>query len=147
VVKGRDPRQEIYDRLMGESTRKRLRERGAELTWIDVGHFDIPDKQVAEQRVAAWQAKWIGDAKIVRAYGEAQRTTYQELGRAEAQAEMLMSIVHALEDIGSQGDQQQHLRKVVLARIASLLDGMRDQVRSPLNLTGSVDFTDSEGQE
>ena len=133
VASGHDPRREIYDRIKSSAPRSRLRERGAELMWIDIGHFDIPDKQVAEQRITTWQAKWVGDANIVRAYGESQRLIYQELGRAEAQAEMLMSIVHALEDVGSGGNSQQHLRKVMLARIASLLDGMRDQVRSDEN--------------
>jgi hypothetical protein len=127
VGQGRDPRSEIYERLRSGSVRGKLRVRGAELVWIDIGHFDVPDKQVAEQRVNTWQAKWIGNANIVRAYGESQRLAYQELGRAEAQAEMLMSIVHALEDVGSQGDSQQHMRKVILARIARLIDAMREQ--------------------
>ena len=128
VSQGHDPRAEVYN-LIKSGARGRLKERGAELMWIDIGHFDIPNKQVAEQRVSSWQAKWVGDANIVRAYGESQRVTYQELGRAEAQSEMLMSIVHALEDVGDKDNSQQNLRKVMLARIASLLDGMRDQVR------------------
>ena len=129
VSEGHDPRAEVY-KLIKSGARGRLFERGAELTWIDIGHFNIPNKQVAEQRVSSWQAKWVGDANIVRAYGESQRVTYQELGRAEAQAEMLMSIVHALEDVGGDKENsQQNLRRVMLARIASLLDGMRNQVR------------------
>lgn len=91
----------------------------------------LPEKQVAEQRVSTWQTRWAGNANLVRAYGEAQRLAYQELGRAEAQAELLMSIVHALEDMEKQGDSRQHLRKIVLARIAGLLDAMRAQVALP----------------
>jgi hypothetical protein len=71
-----------------------------------------------------WQAKWAGDANIVRAYGESQRLAFQEMGRAEAQAEMLMSIVHGLEEVGSQTNARQNTRAIYLARIAQLLDAM-----------------------
>lgn len=128
---GQDPRQEIYRQLYHGSAPKRLRERGAELRWVDIGHFELPEKQIAEQRVTAWQTRWMGNANLMRAYGEAQRLAYQELGRAEAQAELLMSIVEALEDVQPKGDSQQHLRKIVLARIAGLLDAMRAQVALP----------------
>ncbi len=129
VSYGHDPRHELYERIQHGSVKGNLRARGAELMWIDIGHFEIPDKQVGEQRSSTWQAKWIGDAHVVRAYGESKLLTYQEMGRAEAQTEMLMSIVHALQDVGAESDSRQHLRKVTLARIASLLDGMREQIR------------------
>jgi hypothetical protein len=128
---GQDPRQEIYQQLYRGSTPARLYERGAELRWVDIGHFELPEKQIAEQRVTTWQTRWIGNANLMRAYGEAQRLAYQELGRAEAQAELLMSIVQALEDVQLKGDSQQHLRKIVLARIAGLLDAMRAQEALP----------------
>lgn len=128
---GQDPRQEIYRQLYRGSTPARLFERGAELRWVDIGHFELPEKQIAEQRVTTWQTRWMGNANLMRAYGEAQRLAYQELGRAEAQAELLMSIVQALEDVQLKGDSQQHLRKIVLARIAGLLDAMRAQEALP----------------
>jgi hypothetical protein len=124
---GKDPRQEIYDRLMTGPTRERLLERGAELTWMDLGHFEVLEEEVGKQHVSTWQAKWIGDAKILRAQGEARRIAYQDLGRAEAQADILVNIVHALEQIGMPGDSRQNMRTIYLARIAQLLDIMGRQ--------------------
>jgi len=130
-LQGTDPRGEIYKLFNSETARSRFKAVGAELLWIGIGHFDIPDKQVDEQRVSAWQAKWIGDAKVVRAFGEAKRIAYQEMGRAEAQAEMVMSIVHALEEAGEQGNPRQKMRAVYLAKIAQLLDSMSQQYLPP----------------
>jgi hypothetical protein len=126
-AQGDDPRGEIYRKFNSERVRSQFTCRGAELLWIGIGHFEIPDK-VVDQRVTSWQTKWIGDANIVRAFGESQHMAYQELGRAEAEAEMLMSIVHALEDVGAQeGDSRQKIRTIYLARIAQLLEAMGKQ--------------------
>jgi hypothetical protein len=126
-AQGGDPRGEIYKQFYSEGGIKRFKEKGAELLWIDIGHFDIPEKQVAEQRLSTWQARWAGNANVVRAYGESHRLAFQEMGRAEAQAEMLMSIVHGLEDVGAQNDSRQNTRAIYLARIAQLLDAMGRQ--------------------
>jgi hypothetical protein len=123
-----DARGDIYRELYSQSGRNRFREKGAELIWIDIGHFETPEKTVIEQRVNTWQARWLGNANVVRATGEAQRTASQELGRAEAQAEMLKNIVHSLESIGAPGEaRQQNIRALYLARIAQLLDAMSTQ--------------------
>jgi hypothetical protein len=135
-AQGNDPRGEIYERFNSDSVRYKFSCRGAELLWVGIGHFDVASKQVSEQRVNAWQAKWVGDAKVVRAFGESQRLAYQEMGRAEAEAEMLMSIVHALEDVGAQeGDSQQRMRTIYLARIAQLLESMGKQQLPPRGST------------
>ncbi len=130
-AQGSDPRGEIYKQFYSEAGARRFKEKGAELLWIDIGHFDIPDKQVAEQRLSTWQARWAGNAGVVRAYGESHRLAFQEMGRAEAQAEMLMSIVHGLEDVGAQSDVRQNTRAIYLARIAQLLDAMGRQALPP----------------
>jgi hypothetical protein len=85
-----NPRTEIRNRFTSKPIRERFKYLGAELLWLDIGHFNFPEKAVGEQRVEAWQAKWIGDAAVERAYGDAQRLAYQEMGRAEAQADMLL---------------------------------------------------------
>jgi len=127
-AQGDDPRGEIYKKFNSEGVRDQFKRHGADLLWIGIGHFEIPAKQVIEQRVTSWQAKWVGNANIVRAFGESQRMAYQELGRAEAEAEMLMSIVHALEDVDAQqGDSRQKIRTIYLARIAQLLEAMSKQ--------------------
>jgi hypothetical protein len=131
ILQSEDPRGEIHRRFLSDSGRARFAEKGAELLWIDIGHFDTPEKQVAEQRVNTWQARWRGNANVVRAYGESQRLAYEEMGRAEAQAEMLMSIVHGLEDVAARGEPRQNIRALYLARIAQLLDAMGRQQALP----------------
>lgn len=131
IIQSEDPRGEIHRQFLSDSGRARFKERGAELLWIDIGHFETPEKQVAEQRVNTWQARWLGNANVIRAYGESQRMVYQEMGRAEAQAEMLMSIVHGLEDVAARGEPRQNIRALYLARIAQLLDAMGRQQALP----------------
>lgn len=131
ILQSEDPRGAIHRQFLSDSGRVRFKERGAELLWIDIGHFETPEKQVAEQRVNTWQARWMGNANVVRAYGESQRMVYQEMGRAEAQAEMLMSIVHGLEDVAARGEPRQNIRALYLARIAQLLDAMGKQQALP----------------
>jgi regulator of protease activity HflC (stomatin/prohibitin superfamily) len=131
ILEGEDPRGEIHRRFLSESGSARFAEKGAELLWIDIGHFETPEKQVAEQRVNTWQARWRGNANVIRAYGESQRLAYEEIGRAEAQAEMLMSIVHGLEDVAARGESRQKIRALYLARIAQLLDAMGKQQALP----------------
>jgi hypothetical protein len=126
-----DPRKEIYDHLNSGAFQKRLNELGTELTWIDIGHFSIQDDAVARHRVNAWQARWDGLVSAEHARGEARRMVYQEIGRAEAQAEMLMGFVHALEDVQLQGKGEVHVQKLVLARIAQFIDAMRQQTQTP----------------
>jgi hypothetical protein len=120
---GADPRGEIKQELYSPSVTKKLLKRGAELLWIDIGSFEIPNKMVEEQRLSNWQAKWMGDARVARSFGEAQRLAYQEIGRAEAQAEMLISIMHSLADVNLKAGNET-LRDVVLVRTAQLLQTM-----------------------
>lgn len=122
-----NPRGEIYRKLESQSTRERLKELGAELVWCEIGHFEIPDKQVSDQRLNVWQARWRGNADIVRSYSQAQRTAYEDLGRAEAQAEILMSVLHALDDIDLQGESRQRVRNVILMRTAQIIEAMSIQ--------------------
>ncbi len=124
-----DPRQEIISEIRSRDTRRRLRDIGVELIWVDIGHFD---NALAEQmRFEAWKTRWQGSAELSQAEGEAQRLAYQEMGRAEAQAEMLMSIMHAFEDTLQTGDSAQQngdrsarMRNIFLARTAQMLDSL-----------------------
>ena len=119
-----DPRGNLRMELYNQQIKASLKMVGAELLWIDVGHFDINESMVDESRVHLWAEDWIGNAEATRAYGEATRLAYQELGRAEAQAEMIMSIAHALEDISTTENTTENLRKVFLLRTAQILDAM-----------------------
>ena len=128
-----DPRAEIREQLNSAITREQLRKVGAELLWVDIGHFDIAVEGVDIQRVSTWQASWEGKANIERAYGEAQRAAYEELGRAEAQAEILMTILHSLSDAVLTQDASDELRHVILNRTAEFVDSVSEQGGSTPN--------------
>ncbi len=125
---GADPRGEIQRELHSPDVTDNLRRRGTELLWIDIGSFEIVKKEVEQQRLNTWQAKWMGNARLARSYGEAKRQAHQEIGRAEAQAEMLISIMHALSDVNLRGGTRQSLRNVILVRTAQLLEAMGESV-------------------
>lgn len=126
-----DPRTQILDRVNSKRTREILHSLGAELLWVGIGHFDIEQK-VKDQRLDTWEAKWVGDAKLIEAYGEAQRIIYQEIGRAEGQAELLMGIIHALDKVSLQGDSVQKIRNIILLRTAQILEALSDREKPEL---------------
>jgi hypothetical protein len=117
-----DPRQRIRQELLSADTRNRLKDIGAELIWFDMGHFKVEDL-VEEQRIQTWGAEWVGDARVIRAYGESQRKAFQELGRAEAQAEMLISITNSLPTI-PEDQQRETISSLFLIRTAQILETM-----------------------
>jgi hypothetical protein len=106
--------------ISSEPTRKQLAERGAELLWFDIGHFSVLEKSSAKQTQATWSTHWVKNPEVERAYSEAQRLAYHELGRAEGQAEIIMSILHATDDLGSYRDSPEHVRNALLVRSAEV---------------------------
>lgn len=122
----RDPRQEIREKMFGPSPTIGLKNIGTQLLWVDIGHFDIIGEDVDKERISLWAAEWVGDAEIKKAYLEARRLTYQELGRAEGQAEMLVGISQALENVDLDVNHGQNIRQVMLARVAQILEAMHD---------------------
>jgi hypothetical protein len=124
---GEDPRGKIKKSMESGRARRNLKDLGAELLWCDIGHFEITDKRISAQRLETWQMKWSGKADLIRAEGEARRLAYQELGRAEGQAELLQSIARSLDDLGlKKGDSRSRLRSIVLMRTAQILEAMTD---------------------
>jgi hypothetical protein len=100
---------------------------------MDIGQFEIDDLDenkvmdpVDETRTKFWAAHWIGNAKTIRSYGEAKHLMYQELARAEAQAEMIMSITDAMRNSSFGPDTAETLRHIFLARTAQILEALRD---------------------
>jgi len=122
--KEQDPRQRIQEELFSEGSRRALAGLGAQLLWVDLGHFDIQEEAVDRKRLDLWAASLRGEADAERAIGEAKTLAYQELGRAEAQAELIVSIARALEDIDLTEKNQSRLRKLLLVRAAQVLDAM-----------------------
>jgi len=141
-----DPRAEIAAK-MNKGIRLRLRNVGAELLWYDIGHFGVSDRMreaVEDQRVDTWSARWDGDAMVVRSYGEAHRLAYQDMGRAEGQADLIMSILKSLDEAGFEGgygeteqkeQRLRNLRAIIWTRVAQVLDASaEDQNNNPKTL-------------
>jgi hypothetical protein len=130
---GQDPRRELRYSLFHGPTRTALRNLGAELIYVDVGHFAIDSELVDEQRTETWAADWLGNAQVVKAYGEAKRLVYQELGRAEAQAELIMAIANALENADMNGNNAvESVRTVLLTHTSQLLETLAESSKREL---------------
>ncbi|MEW6241831.1 MAG: hypothetical protein AB1564_13575 [Chloroflexota bacterium] len=130
---GKNPRRELRLELFAPALQGELRKVGAELHWMDVGFFDIDpmgeDKTqdpVDSTRTNLWAARWVGDAKTVRSFGEGVRLAFQEIGRAEAQAEMIMAITDALRNVDFGANGAETLRRIFLTRTAQILESLRD---------------------
>lgn len=143
-----DPRRQIHDQLFTPEMEIKLKSIGAKLLWCDIGHFE-EDRKALKQHLETWSAKWTGNADVLRATGEAYRIANQELGRAEAQAEMLTSIIRAFSDIDlSPENKNQNIRNVILMRTAQVLESLIDAKGVPLqDQQHSNDVPDSSNQK
>lgn len=117
-----NPRQEIARCFQDPEIKNRFRELGVEVTWFDIGHITMPNKMVAEQWIKIWQARWKYDPARLHAEIASRRPILQVQGRAEAQAETLLSILHALEDIDLRGSSRKQVRHQVVIRTAETID-------------------------
>lgn len=128
-----DPRAEIEKRFNSSRTIESLRRIGAELIWVDMGQFEIVDDRIEAQLAEAWGAKWSGLTDVNRAYAEAKRQSNLMTGRAEAQAEMLISILGVFDEIEDWAEQDQAVRTIILTSTAQILDGLasRDMLPDP----------------
>ncbi len=162
-----DPREKMTEKMLSREVRERFKSHGAELLWFDIGHIDISDErlyppgflddnrerrsikqEVDAQRMKVWGTRWSGSAKVERSRGEAKRLALQELGRAEAQAELLQSIMYALDGVSSlhaapgrnggpgqaQAQEARNLRNLLLVRTAQILEALREGEAERLSL-------------
>jgi hypothetical protein len=130
------PRAGMRIELFSENRQATLRNLGAELVWIDVGHIDIEAEEVDQQRIETWASAWVGDAKKARAYSDAIRLAYTEMARGEAQAEMILAIANAFEGIDLTTSSKENLRKLIMVRTAQILDALHDNSRNSENQNG-----------
>lgn len=121
-----DPRTEMRAALFSPEVTRRLSGNGTQLLWVDIGHFDIADPQVDQQRIGVWAAEWVGSAAVQKAFADAKRIVWEGQGRAEGQAEMIVGIAEVLREITVSGDRKQNLRAILLARVSQVLDAMHD---------------------
>lgn len=121
-----NPQLDIKNELFFSKIQNSLVSLGAELLWVDVGHIAIKEETVDVVRTYLWATDWIGDAAVARAYGDARRQAYQELGRAEAQAELILSIADAIEKANPSERTSENIRKILLSRTAQIIDTLTD---------------------
>ena len=121
-----DPRAEI-SRQAQQATARSIRGNGAELVWMDIGHLEPLPDDVRERQAAAWGEPWKGQATLNRAEADAERLRLQELGRAEAQAEMLVNLVGALGALDLSGNPRENLRNLIILRTAQILEAMAER--------------------
>jgi hypothetical protein len=124
--KNQDPRSEIRNRLFYGGPRYGLRTLGAELLWVDIGHFSIDEDAIDEIRQNLWAASWLGDARVTRASGLGQLAAYKELGRAEAQARMIAAIADAIRTEDPEHEAES-LRRIILVKTAEILETQLDE--------------------
>jgi hypothetical protein len=128
-----DPRAALRGEFEGADFRRQLSRFGAELVRVNIGHLDTPGP-VDRQRIDSWQAIWQLQDKITLAQGEAVQLAYEELGRAEGQAEMVKAIAKALGDISPNAPSSDtEISRLVIMRISQLLDTMaaREKIGEP----------------
>jgi hypothetical protein len=118
-----DPRAAIRAEFASPDARQQLAKMGAELIWVNIGHLDTPEK-IDAQRLDNWQSFWLSHDRVTEAHGDALQIAYDELGRAEGQAEMLTAISHTLESLGSGETLDERVADLVLLRIGRVLEAM-----------------------
>jgi predicted DNA binding protein len=80
---------------------------------------------------------------VVRSYGEARRIAYNDIGRAEGQADMLLSIIQALDEAGFESgieDGEQGEQKIKNLMIESILPNLSEQQRKAFELALENDY-------
>jgi hypothetical protein len=126
-----DPRVALRAEFETPEFRRLLSHFGAELVHVNIGHLDTPGA-VDSQRLDNWQSFWLSQDKLALAQGEALQLAYEELGRAEGQAEMLKTIAKAL-DAASPGAPpgEAETSQLVILRISQLLETMTTHDETP----------------
>jgi hypothetical protein len=118
-----NPREEIRDIAYQPRFEASLRTIGTTLRWWDPGEFrSLGD--IESQFLSNWSVDFKSNVRLNQAYGEAQKQAYEELGRAEAEAELLMSIIHALDGIKFASDKTQTLQNLILMRTAQVIKAL-----------------------
>ncbi len=128
-----DPRAEIYQQLFSPSIQQRLFKLGVELTWMDIGHFGWPE--VLRQGSGSWSSQWVKDLKVLQGYDRSQRTLYEDVGRREAQAEIIISLVHALQQEFQETGDQAQVRERMFQRARQVIENLRSELVRPRNST------------
>ena len=125
----RNPRREMVEELFDKAKEKQ-RKSGIELIDLSVGPLNVPD-EVVKQRREFWRTIWDKVSKITEAEGEAEALRQQQTARAEAQAEMIQTIMHSFRMMAFSGAAQPS-RQVALKLIEIVAHTMKAALEDPL---------------
>lgn len=117
------PRVVIRQKAYEPGFKKGMREMGTFLRWWDPGEFKSM-KNIEEQFLSNWSVEIDNNIQSNQAQGKAQIQAYEELGRAEAEAELLMSIMHSLDGIKLASDKSHTLQNLILMRTAQVIHAL-----------------------
>ncbi|MEP7133364.1 MAG: hypothetical protein ABI904_00385 [Chloroflexota bacterium] len=115
------PRQIIHGKAFLSDFKSGLQKIGTILNWWDPGEFKCEDPDVQQRFVTNWSVDIMSTIEINKAHGDAQKQAYEELGRAEAEAELLTSIIHALDGVHLGKNKAQTLQNLILMRTAQVI--------------------------
>jgi hypothetical protein len=119
----KNPRRIIRNMTSEGKFRDSLRDVGTVLRWWDPGEFKSLEP-IEEQFLSNWSVDIRNTIDLNKAYGHAQKDAYEELGRAESEAELLMTIIHSLDGIKFTRDKPQTLQNLILMRTAQVIHAL-----------------------
>lgn len=137
------PRVLIRKRAYENDFKKGMRAMGTILRWWDPGEFRSL-KHIEEQFLSNWRVDIQSHIDLNQAHGEAQTQAYEELGRAEAEAELLMSIINSLQGIRLAPDTPHNLENLILMRTAQVIRALNTP--APNGHSKDSDDTDKKKQ-
>jgi hypothetical protein len=129
VIASRERREQEHPRVVirrkayEPDFKKAMRSMGTVLRWWDPGEFRSLEN-IEDQFLSNWSVEIDSHVHLNEAHGEAQQQAYEELGRAEAEAELLMSIINSLEGIKLASDKPDTLRNLILMRMAQVIHAL-----------------------
>jgi len=122
------PRHEFTQYVLKNARVQRI---GAEILWVDVGHFHILDDNVEKTRVDAWAVEQQGIVEQKLARSEADKEIMRELGRAEGQIEIIRSITLALQEAQIPVTERVNIHRIFLTRVAHILKALESRQSLP----------------
>ena len=125
----RNPRREIVEDLLKKGKEKQ-RKNGIELIDMSIGPLQVPP-EVVKQRRDYWSADWEKLSRVTQAEGQAGALRQQQSARAEAQAEMIQTILQSFRMLSFSG-MTQPSQQVALKLIEIVARTMKAALDDPL---------------
>jgi hypothetical protein len=116
-----DARQAIKDVVYSHEVRDELINIGAQLLpGMQLGAFEFPDTPIDKFRLSRWKEAKKGEIKVLEAESDAYQFSRQDAVRSQTQADMIRSIITALEDMNL--EDARDLDALIQIRTAQILD-------------------------